>query len=79
MARHDRASEGPFDKFSSAHAICAASLPAPTTTLALFGPSDPRVWHPLGSRVVILAAESGNLARLSAEEVGAALGGLLAP
>jgi ADP-heptose:LPS heptosyltransferase len=48
-------------------------------TLALFGPSDPRVWHPLGSRVVILAAESGNLARLSAEEVGAALGGLLAP
>ena len=47
-------------------------------TLALFGPSDPRVWHPLGSRVAVLAAEGGDLARLAVKDVRAALARLLA-
>jgi ADP-heptose:LPS heptosyltransferase len=47
-------------------------------TLALFGPSDARVWHPLGSRVAVLAAAGGNLAQLAVADVLAALAGLLA-
>lgn len=42
-------------------------------TLALFGPSDPRVWHPLGPRVAILNAEGGDLARLAPERALEAL------
>ncbi|MFI4987428.1 MAG: glycosyltransferase family 9 protein [Alphaproteobacteria bacterium] len=44
-------------------------------TLALFGPSDPRVWHPLGQHVAVLRAPRGALARLS---LGQALAGLAA-
>jgi ADP-heptose:LPS heptosyltransferase len=33
-------------------------------TLALFGPSDPRVWRPLGPRVETLAAPGGRMEEL---------------
>lgn len=38
-------------------------------TLALFGPTDPAVWSPLGKNVQILRAPNGDLARLSVEDV----------
>ena len=46
-------------------------------TLALFGPSDPLVWHPLGRRVAVLRAEGGDLARLAPERALDALAGLI--
>jgi len=46
-------------------------------TLALFGPTDPRVWHPLGRRVAVLRAASGDLAALPVEAVLDALAALL--
>ena len=52
-----------------------AALACPT--LALFGPSDPLVWHPLGRRVAILRAEGGDLARLAPERALEALAGLI--
>lgn len=42
-------------------------------TLALFGPTDPRVWHPLGARVVALRAPEGRLESLTVERALAAL------
>jgi ADP-heptose:LPS heptosyltransferase len=42
-------------------------------TLALFGPTDPRVWRPLGPAVRVLRAPKGELARLSCETVWQAL------
>jgi len=44
-------------------------------TLALFGPTDPAVWGPVGGRARILAAPDGVLDRLSVEEVARALAG----
>jgi len=44
-------------------------------TLALFGPTDPAVWGPVGGRARSLAAAGGALERLSIEEVAAALAG----
>ena len=38
-------------------------------TLALFGPTDPAVWAPLGKNVEILRARDGDLTRLGVEEV----------
>jgi len=38
-------------------------------TLVLFGPTDPRVWRPLGARVTVLQAPDGRLERLACEEV----------
>jgi heptosyltransferase III len=38
-------------------------------TLALFGPTDPRVWGPLGANVEILHARNGDLSKLSVDEV----------
>lgn len=38
-------------------------------TLALFGPSDPRVWHPLGPRAAVLRAPEGRLEALPVEAV----------
>ena len=46
-------------------------------TLALFGPTDPRVWHPLGARVAVLRAPGGRLESLTVERVLAALALLL--
>jgi hypothetical protein len=37
-------------------------------TLALFGPTDPRVWRPLGAGVTVLRAPDGQLERLACEE-----------
>ena len=50
------------------HLAAAVGLP----TLALFGPTDPLVWQPLGPRVAVLRHK--NLARLDVKEVAAALG-----
>ncbi|HXQ65059.1 MAG TPA: glycosyltransferase family 9 protein [Alphaproteobacteria bacterium] len=52
-----------------------AALACPT--LALFGPSDPLVWHPLGRRVAILRAEGGDFARLAPERALDALADLI--
>ncbi|MBM3491661.1 MAG: glycosyltransferase family 9 protein [Alphaproteobacteria bacterium] len=48
-----------------------------TATLALFGPTGPAVWRPLGRRVVTLRAEDGDLRRLTVAQVAAALDRLL--
>jgi len=50
-----------------------------TPTLSLFGPTDPTLWRPLGARTAVLEAPEGDLDRLPAERVAAALAGLLAP
>ncbi|MCY3023492.1 MAG: glycosyltransferase family 9 protein [Planctomycetota bacterium] len=42
-------------------------------TVALFGPTDPRAWAPLGQRVRVLRAPGGDLTRLRASEVSEAL------
>lgn len=40
-----------------------------TTSLALFGPTDPRVWAPANDNVHVLRAPAGDLAHLGVEEV----------
>ena len=51
-----------------------------TPTLALFGPTDPRVWRPRAPRVRALAPAQGNdLADISVSEVTKQLGELLRP
>ena len=45
----------------------AAGWGAPT--LALFGPTDPALWSPLGPRVSVLTAPAGDLVRLQVESV----------
>jgi ADP-heptose:LPS heptosyltransferase len=47
-------------------------------TLALFGPSDPRIWSPLGHEVRIIRAPEGRMEALTSETVIAALDELLA-
>jgi ADP-heptose:LPS heptosyltransferase len=48
-----------------------------TAVLALFGPSDPLVWRPLGARVATLRAAAGRLAELAPNRVLQALERLL--
>jgi ADP-heptose:LPS heptosyltransferase len=50
------------------HLAAAAGAP----TLALFGPTDPAVWSPVGPRVRALRARQGALALLEVDTVGAA-------
>lgn len=50
------------------HLAAAAGAP----TLALFGPTDPALWAPLGPRVTTLRAAAGNLSGLAVDEVVAA-------
>jgi hypothetical protein len=47
-------------------------------TLALFGPTDPGIWSPVGPRVRVERAADGDLARLAAEQVRASLNIMLA-
>jgi heptosyltransferase-2 len=54
----------------------AAACGAPT--LALFGPTDPALWAPVGPRVAVQRAPGGALARLVVEEVADAARRLLA-
>jgi heptosyltransferase-2 len=49
----------------------AAAWGAPT--VALFGPTDPRVWAPLGPRVTVVRAPGGRMQDLAVEEVTAAV------
>ena len=46
-------------------------------TLALFGPTDPKIWHPLGPRVATLRAPRGRLEDLSPDSAIAALAKIL--
>jgi heptosyltransferase-3 len=48
----------------------AAGWNAPT--VALFGPTDPRQWAPLGANVCVISAPQGDLPALTAEEVAVA-------
>lgn len=45
----------------------AAALGVPT--IALFGPTEPRNWAPVGPRVAVVAAPQGDLHRLRADDV----------
>lgn len=56
------------------HLAAAAGTP----TLALFGPTDPATWAPLGPRVRTLRAPGGELSRLGVEAVLAEARGLVA-
>lgn len=42
-------------------------------TLALFGPTDPKVWAPAGPTAHVMAAPKGDLSRLSVDEVAGRL------
>lgn len=46
-------------------------------TLAIFGPTDPARWSPLGPRVAPVRAPAGDLTRLAPEAVWAALRGVM--
>jgi heptosyltransferase-3 len=49
-----------------------------TKTLALFGPTDPAQWAPVGGSVTTLRPRSGRLTDLAVDEVVAAALGLRA-
>ncbi len=44
-----------------------------TPTVALFGPTDPRIWRPLGERVTVIASPGGSMEGISIEEVSRAI------
>ena len=50
-----------------------------TRTLALFGPTDPGRWAPVGPAVAVIRAPGGDLSRLATEPVVAAARALAAP
>jgi ADP-heptose:LPS heptosyltransferase len=50
----------------------AASWGAPT--LALFGPTDPAVWAPVGPRVRVVRAREGRMDSLTVDAVVGAVG-----
>ena len=55
------------------HLAAATGVP----TMALFGPTEPAVWAPLGEKVSVIQAESGEMQNLAVEEVSHLLNGLL--
>lgn len=55
----------------------AAATGAPT--VALFGPTDPDVWAPVGNRVTIIRAPGGDLMALDVETVLARISGSRSP
>jgi len=48
-----------------------------TPTVALFGPTDPRVWAPCGEHVRVVAAADGKMESIGVEEVGEAMAAML--
>ena len=52
----------------ASHLAAAAGAP----TLALFGPTDPALWAPVGRRVRVLRGDGGRLEGLAVPEVAAA-------
>ena len=48
-----------------------------TPTVALFGPTDPRVWGPQGEHVRVIAAADGKMESIGVEEVGEAVAAML--
>lgn len=48
-----------------------------TPTVALFGPTDPRVWAPCGEHVRVVAAADGKMESIGVEEVGEAVAAML--
>jgi heptosyltransferase-3 len=52
----------------------AAALGIPT--LALFGPTDPRIWRPLGENVRVVSSENGTMESLPLEQVWEVVQGL---
>lgn len=63
-AAFSRASVYVGNDSGASHLAAAAGAP----TLALFGPTDPAVWAPVGPRVLALRAPSGSLEALGVEE-----------
>jgi ADP-heptose:LPS heptosyltransferase len=49
----------------------AAALAVPT--IALFGPTDPRIWRPLGENVTVVTSEDGLMASITVEQVWSAV------
>ena len=56
-----------------AAAVRYGSPRRPTPTVALFGPSDPRVWGPRGRHVVIIRSPDGRMEGITTERVRAAI------
>lgn len=54
----------------------AAALAVPT--IALFGPTDPMIWCPLGENVTMVASKDGLMASIAVEQVWSAAGKALA-
>jgi len=48
-----------------------------TPTVALFGPTDPRVWAPRGEHVRVIAAADGKMESIGVENVSAAVAAML--
>jgi ADP-heptose:LPS heptosyltransferase len=48
-------------------------------TVALFGPSDPALWSPLGSRVTVLRSPTAAMSGITVDEALAALLALVPP
>jgi heptosyltransferase-3 len=53
----------------------AAALTVPT--VALFGPTDPMIWGPLGEHVVVVASRDNLMGSITVEQVRNAVGGAL--
>ncbi len=72
-----KACAGPRDGMLSQAKAWHPSRGRATPTVALFGPTDPRVWSPRGKHVRVIAAAGGQIERISVDEVAEAVAALL--